>query len=103
MQKAREPLIEHAKTSIVLRTIQGNPKYAFLFAQMYGLSDTGDPHGMAPNAVPGQPAGAVANASVVFVGLPQPPSPAQAEAMRPPVGSNVIIPAPPLPPSPSGK
>ncbi len=56
--------------------------------------------GELPAGAPPNGSGAVASASVVFVNVPVPPTPEQARALQPPVGSNVIIPAPPLIPTP---
>lgn len=91
---ARIPVIEAAKLAIALRTIQGNARFGALLLQQLGYDGfAGDEASMVQAAG----AQATATASVVFVGLPQPPSPQEAEARRPPNGSNLIIPAQTVP------
>lgn len=52
------------------------------------------------NAPPGAPVGQFFG-NVTFVNVPKPLSRQEAEALQPPVGSNVILPAPVLPPMPT--
>lgn len=96
VREAREPLVEAAKAAICVRTIQGNSKFGALFLQMLGYDGGGPLDPLFPNA-PHAPAGAVAQASVTFIGLPMPPTPAQAAAVNPPPGSAEVY-RPTLPP-----
>lgn len=105
LRVARLPIIEAAKTAIALRTIAGNPKFGELLLAMLGYDGfAGDGLVGGGNATPGAPA-AAAVAQVTFIGLPMPPTPAEAAAGRPPQGSNVIYRPvlPPAPPPPGGK
>ena len=93
---ARVPVIEAAKTAIALRTIQGSPKFAELLLELCGLRD----YDLQPSETPTNSNNGVQVGSVTFVNVPIPPTPQQAEALRPPPGSNSITPAPALPAMP---
>lgn len=77
--------------AVIRRGMSGSVKHAELAFQVGGLLEVSAP--------PGEGGGVHAPGSVVFVGIPRPPTPQEAERLRPPIGSNVIIPAPQLPPA----
>lgn len=85
----------------------GSPKLLEAIARCMGIWDAlpDPPAGGGPIAVgAGATDGAIAMVGAVrFYGLPVPPSPADAERLRPPIGSNAIIPAPKLPAAPGGR
>lgn len=89
VHKVRSPLVELAKTMIVVKTLQGNPKFADLFLRMFGYFD--GPSDPAPGV------SAVAGQQVHIHGIVAIPSREEAQRMLPPSGSNVIMDCPPPP------
>lgn len=88
---ARDPLVEHAKTAIAVKTLQGHPKFAELFVAMHGLEALPVDPSM-PNARPSALGGASAPAvSVTFVGIPPAPSAEERARLVPKPGESKIL------------
>lgn len=98
-----DPLLELGVRQVLRRLIQtGSPKHLEAVARMRGMWDLMPEGPVGSTGTAGQAcaaAGAVAVAQVNFYGLPAPPTPAEVTARNPPIGSNLIVPAPPLPPA----
>jgi len=92
------PLIDY---SIQQRALDGSPKHIEAYLRMTGRWNDG---GYGPPQPVGTPAEGgnqgVQVGSVTFVNVPISPTPQEADARRPPPGSNIITPAPALPPMP---
>lgn len=86
MRRAAQPLIELVFRDLCYRAMRtGSAKHYELALRAAGRLDAD------PIIAINQGAPVAAQAAVTFVGLPQPPTPQQAEAMRPPVGSAAIV------------
>lgn len=85
--KHRPAKLEEAVLSICQKAIQGSSKHGDLVLRLLELQ-AGD---MLESRDGVQPAGAAVQVGVAFYGLPQPPTPQQAEAMRPPPGSTMVV------------
>lgn len=81
-------MLEAALLAICQRAIQGSSKHGDLVLRLLEL-EAGDLQESRDGV---QPAGnPTVQVGVTFVGLPPPPTPAQAEAMRPPPGSAMVL------------
>lgn len=83
-----DPLDQLVDRSVARRAMLGNPRFAEINLRRRGLWD--GPQELQESRDGVQPAATV-QVGVTFMGLPQPPTPQQADAMRPPPGSAMVV------------
>lgn len=84
----RPAMLEAALLAICQRTIQGSSKHGDLVLRLLELEAEKE---TMPEGREGVAAMPNVQVGVVFQGLPAPPTPQQAEAMRPPAGSAMVV------------
>ena len=90
LRESNNDLWDHLVDRAVARkAIQGSAKHAELNLRRRGLYDPVPPE--LPLEPPPGGDGVKVGVHVQFVGLPTPPTPQQAEAMRPPPGSAMVV------------
>lgn len=85
--KHRPAKREEALLAIYQRAINGQSKYGDMVIRLEEIRHDS----MAESRDGVQPGAPTVQVGVAFYGLPQPPTPAQAEAMRPPPGSAMVL------------
>lgn len=88
LREGLDPLDQLVDRAVARKAMQGNPRFAEINLRRRGLWD--GPMELQESRDGVQPAAQV-TVGVQFVGLPQPPTPQQAEAMRPPPGSTMVV------------